>query len=337
MARLQPLQRTQTLIAVLTVVVLCAMAVESTGSKKVPHCCRAPAGQVHGIALVSPANAAADIPAVAAEPNTFLPLAPADAEQINDARPLADRPLQPPLPTYMPTAWDALARETARRCLATAVYYEAAGEGWRGELGVAQVVLNRVRHPAYPKTICGVVYQGSNLPTGCQFTFTCDGRLARPPSPSGWKQAMAVAEAALSGTVEPRVGMSTHYHTRAVVPYWAPSLDKLAVLGNHIFYTFAGAAGSRRAFSGQILAEEAPPGAIPLQANASQVDPAATVGLSAASPIPATPPSAVKADARIPTRLAADERGTLAERGGTLVQSDAVGSRLRSDDSLRLR
>ena len=336
MARFQPLPRKATTIVILTLVALCIMAVESTGSKKVPQCCSAPARAARAIAAgIAPPGAL--VPAVAAEPNRFMPIAPADAEAINDERPLANRPLQPSSPTYLPTAWDAVARQTARQCLATAIYYEAAGEGWHGELGVAQVVLNRVRHPAYPKTICGVVYQGSNLPTGCQFTFTCDGRLGRPPSPAGWKQAEAVADAALAGAVEPRVGMSTHYHTRAVVPYWAPSLDKLAVLGNHIFYTFAGTAGNRRAFSGRILPDAALPGANLLQADARPVDPTAASALGTATPPAAEPPSPIKADARAIARLAADERGSLAPRGGTLLQSDSIGASLRSDDGARLR
>lgn len=339
MAPFQPLPRKPMALMLFTTAILCIMAVELLGSKKVPPCCAAPRTAAHGFAGSSAAAAGLGIPPAAIEPNRFLPITPAAAEQINDNRPLAGRPLQPPPPTYLPTSWDALARQTARRCLAAAVYYEAAGEGWRGELGVAQVVLNRVRHPAYPKTICGVVYQGSNLPTGCQFTFTCDGRLAHPPSSAGWKQAEAVADAALSGRIEPLVGMSTHYHTRSVVPYWAGSLDKLAVLGNHIFYTFAGAAGNRRAFSGHILADAAPPGTIPLQADASPVGVGpvdAGVALATASSLPATF-SRLIADTRTATQLIADQRGTLAAANGTLLQPDAETSRLRSDEGLRPR
>jgi hypothetical protein len=114
---------------------------------------------------------------------------------------------------------------------------------------VAQVILNRVRHPAYPKSICGVVYQGSERKTGCQFTFTCDGSLARRPERDRWEQARMIAIGAISGAVEPSVGMATHYHANYVLPYWASSLDKISQIGTHIFYRWKGAWGRRRAFS----------------------------------------------------------------------------------------
>jgi len=321
-------------VVILAAAGLCIMAVESMTPQKVPHNRSQPAA-AH-IATAAEAAVTAVIPPIAAEPNRFLPITPEQAETLNAERPLANRPLQPAPPVTLPSAWDKLTKDTARNCLATAVYYEAAGEGWRGELGVAQVVLNRVRHPAYPKSICGVVYQGANLPTGCQFTFTCDGRLAHPPAPAGWKQALAVADAALSGTVEPRVGMSTHYHTRAVVPYWASSLDKLAVMGNHIFYTFAGAAGSRRAFSGHLLADLTPPGGTALPSSAASLVPSLAVGL----PLP--PPSAsqvsrLRADTPARSRLAADESGALATPTGSLLQPRAAPGHLRSDEGALLR
>ena len=94
-------------------------------------------------------------------------------------------------------------------CLAKAVYYEAASESEGGQRAVAQVVLNRVAHPAYPKTVCGVVYQGSQRRTGCQFSFTCDGSLARKPSATYWARALAVSRRALSGQVYAPVGLAT--------------------------------------------------------------------------------------------------------------------------------
>ncbi|MCX7675862.1 MAG: cell wall hydrolase, partial [Alteraurantiacibacter sp.] len=87
----------------------------------------------------------------------------------------------------------------AEECLAMAIYYEAASEGLAGQQAVAQVVMNRVRHPAWPNSVCGVVFQGSERTTGCQFTFTCDGSLARKPNASGMARARAVARAALGG------------------------------------------------------------------------------------------------------------------------------------------
>ncbi len=137
----------------------------------------------------------------------------------------------------------------AQECLATAIYYEAASESEAGQRAVAQVVLNRVAHSAWPDTVCGVVYQGSARRTGCQFTFTCDGSLARRPSRGGWERASRIARSALAGSVYQPVGLSTHYHTLAVHPYWAPSLTRTTVIGAHVFYRWPGSAGERGAFS----------------------------------------------------------------------------------------
>ncbi|RJY10220.1 cell wall hydrolase [Aurantiacibacter aquimixticola] len=137
----------------------------------------------------------------------------------------------------------------AQQCMAQAIYYEAASESDAGQRAVAQIVLNRVAHPSYPRTVCGVVYQGSERSTGCQFTFTCDGALARTPSRSGWARASRHAREALSGLVYAPVGTATHYHTLAVNPYWASSLQSVGVIGAHIFYRWPGAAGRPAAFS----------------------------------------------------------------------------------------
>lgn len=139
-------------------------------------------------------------------------------------------------------------RSRALECLTAAVYYEAASEPDQGQRAVAQVVLNRVAHPAYPNTVCGVVYQGSERSTGCQFSFTCDGALARRPNPFFWARAQRVAAAALGGYVEPSVGLATHYHTTAIHPYWAPSLNYITTVGAHRFYSFRGRAGQASTF-----------------------------------------------------------------------------------------
>ncbi|WP_244923133.1 cell wall hydrolase [Stakelama pacifica] len=133
-------------------------------------------------------------------------------------------------------------------CLTAAIYYEAAGEPISGQRGVAQVVLNRVRHPAYPNTVCGVVFQGAERRTGCQFSFACDGSLAHPPMAGGWRLAQGLAAAALQGRVEPDVGLATHYHADYVLPLWSPHLVKLAVLGHHIFLRWPGSWGQPGAF-----------------------------------------------------------------------------------------
>jgi hypothetical protein len=139
-------------------------------------------------------------------------------------------------------------RTRALDCLTAAVYYEAASEPDIGQRAVAQVVLNRVAHPAYPNTVCGVVYQGSQRKTGCQFTFTCDGSLARRPNAMFWERARQVALAALGGYVHRAAGLATHYHTVQIYPYWAPSLNYLGTIGAHRFYTFKGKAGQGATF-----------------------------------------------------------------------------------------
>src|SRR5215210_126406 len=138
---------------------------------------------------------------------------------------------------------DPAARERSLECLTTAIYYEAASEGARGQEAVAQVILNRVRSPSFPSSICAVVYQGSLLKTGCQFSFTCDGSLQRAVWKPEWLRARQIAETALAGAVMPQVGLSTHYHTINVLPYWATSLAKQVQVGRHIFYRWPGSWG----------------------------------------------------------------------------------------------
>ena len=137
---------------------------------------------------------------------------------------------------------------TALRCLTQAIYYEAANEPGTGKRAVAQVILNRLRHPAYPNSVCGVVYEGANAAV-CQFSFTCDGSLLRPPMARQWQESRRVAQAALAGGVLNEVGSATHYHADYVVPRWAFTLGKLNKIGTHIFYRFPGRAGNVAAFA----------------------------------------------------------------------------------------
>ncbi len=134
-------------------------------------------------------------------------------------------------------------------CLTQAVYYEARGEGRDGQRAVAQVVLNRVRHAAFPKTICGVVFQGANRRTGCQFSFTCDGSMRGNVNRAAWDRARDIAGKALSGAVYAPVGNATHFHTTAVSPVWRGSMIRVTQVGQHLFYRFGGRSGSREAFS----------------------------------------------------------------------------------------
>ena len=142
------------------------------------------------------------------------------------------------------------------RCLTAAVYYEARSESFEGQRAVAQVVLNRVRHPAFPKSVCGVVYQGSKRRTGCQFSFTCDGSLGGRRDPAAWARARRVAVAALAGSVYGPVGHATHYHASYVVPWWAASLTRAVTVGSHIFYRWRGDWGDPKSFRRPYLAAE---------------------------------------------------------------------------------
>jgi len=142
-----------------------------------------------------------------------------------------------------------VSKARAQRCLAQAVWYEAASESQAGQRAVAQVVLNRVAHSSWPSSVCGVVYEGSNRSTGCQFSFTCDGSLRRNASGTGWSRAQQVAAAALAGDVYAPVGHATHYHTLWVNPYWAGSLEPVGTIGAHRFYRNRGAAGRKGAFA----------------------------------------------------------------------------------------
>lgn len=181
------------------------------------------------------------------EPLQFREIAPQDAVAINADVPVSTlpNPAARPFGAAFSTPADRL---RAVECLTAAVYYEAAVEATAGQQAVAQVVLNRARHPAYPRTVCGVVFQGQERATGCQFTFTCDGALRRTPSAAGWARARQVAEEALAGKVYAPVGWATHYHTNWVVPYWSSSLTKLANVGTHIFYRWEGGWGKPAAF-----------------------------------------------------------------------------------------
>ncbi len=127
-------------------------------------------------------------------------------------------------------------------CLANAVYFEARSESLRGQAAVAQVVLNRVRNPAYPGTICGVVYQNQHWRNACQFSFACDGKKDRIESPRHYKIARDIAMAVTAGKIFlPEVGSSTHYYASYVSPGWARAMKKMTKIGLHIFYrTYGG-------------------------------------------------------------------------------------------------
>ncbi len=186
------------------------------------------------------------------EPLEFLPMAPEDAMATNALRAKETDPGPAARPFFIQPE----NRDAATECLTSAVYYEAASDGPDGERAVAQVVINRARHPVFPASICGVVYQGAERPTGCQFTFTCDGALARKPNEAGWAAAKRIAKAALEGYVYAPVGLATHYHTNKVVPYWASSLDFANLIKTQLFYRWKGGFGRAGAFTRSRLEPE---------------------------------------------------------------------------------
>ena len=211
------------------------------------------------------------------------------AKLINAALPFAGGPLHAAQPFDL--GGSGIDQRRALLCLTQAVYYEAGFEPLEGRRAVAQVVLNRLRHPAFPKSVCGVVYQGSGGRV-CQFTFVCDGALYRQPELGAWRQAEQIARAALAGYVERSVGEATHYHADYVAPRWAPLLAKVAQIGQHIFYRWPGGWGQPAAFSGRYIGEPRDP--LSLRPPPPSIDPNAPVDAIAAVVGPVTDGTAIQ-------------------------------------------
>jgi spore germination cell wall hydrolase CwlJ-like protein len=232
---------------------------------------------------------------------------------------------------------DAATRARALECLTSAVYYEAGQESTDGQRAVAQVILNRVRHPAFPANVCGVVYEGSTRPTGCQFTFTCDGSLTRGPALGAWQRAKSVAEAALAGFVYKPVGTATHYHADYVVPYWAPTLTKNAVVGAHIFYRWAGGWGRLPAFTQGYSHREPNVEALRSAALIAERRDVATrgqTGIAAISEIPGAEPLKLAPSMRGDKRVAV--RFNLAARAATdKIEAKPYVEQVKASDNLR--
>lgn len=184
---------------------------------------------------------------LAGKPGFELGASGRDAHRLNAAMPIELGALRPARPFAFTPASPA-DRARALRCLTQGIYYEAALESTKGQEAVAQVILNRVRDPNYPNTVCGVVFEGAARVTGCQFSFTCDGSLAQQPVGWAWDRARVVAERALAGHVASEVGTATHYHADYVHPWWSPTLAKITQIGAHIFYRWKGLAGETAAF-----------------------------------------------------------------------------------------
>lgn len=195
--------------------------------------------------------AGAALPGAAGATGTIaLPPAPRGATVAGDPNVVPARP-------FLLALAGPLDRARALECLTAAVYYEAASESDAGQRAVAQVVLNRVRHPAFPATVCGVVYQGASPPGGqaggeggaCQFSFACDGSAARTPSRDGWARAARNAAMILTGRAVAPVGLATHYHTYAVTPAWNRTLVMTDAIGAHFFHRWKGYWGTAAAFT----------------------------------------------------------------------------------------
>ncbi len=136
-------------------------------------------------------------------------------------------------------------------CLTAAVYYEARGETTAGQAAVAQVVLNRVRHPAFPKTVCGVVYQGVHTSSGCQFSFACNGASDRPRELGAWRRAQGVAMHALAGGVMTAVGDATNFHAARAGASFGRGMTRVAQVGLQVFYKFSGYEGAPARFAAE--------------------------------------------------------------------------------------
>jgi spore germination cell wall hydrolase CwlJ-like protein len=196
------------------------------------------------------------------EPMVLREVAASEAFRINASIPFSAE-ANPRAPSTVFRAQSPGDQFRSLQCLAEAVYYEARSESEDGQRAVAQVVLNRVRHPAWPGSVCGVVYQGPlRAGGGCQFTFTCDGALLRLPFGEDWARARRIAAEALAGFVFAPVGLATNYHTHQVLPDWAFRLPKATVIGNHIFYRMPGAWGGASAFSQAYRGREPSPATV---------------------------------------------------------------------------
>jgi spore germination cell wall hydrolase CwlJ-like protein len=220
---------------------------------------RTPGRDAAAVTVEVPSAQAAAMVAATSASTSELRAVGEQAKLINASLPFSTAPLQAARPFEI--TGGNLDHRRALLCLTQAVYYEAGFEPMSGRRAVAQVVLNRMRHPAFPKSVCGVVYQGSNSPV-CQFSFVCDGSLYRAPARAVWEQAEEIAREALDGYVEREVGSATHYHADYVAPRWAPMLTKIVQVGAHIFYRWPGGWGQSGAFTGRYIGEPQDPAAL---------------------------------------------------------------------------
>ena len=165
---------------------------------------------------------------------TFLPFGVASARTL-----ASDEPMKLAMAPAVSVDEDTDRHDATRgsrdaHCLATAIYFEARGESARGQRAVADVVLARARTAGWPKTVCGVVYQGAHRKTGCQFSFACDGLPERPRG-EAWRAAKDIAAEALDAP-KPALRSAIYFHTKSVRPSWSKRMVRVASIGSHIFY-----------------------------------------------------------------------------------------------------
>lgn len=234
-----PLNRRMTvgLLALLPLLLLIGISfrVEPSGATELPS-------QANSSELLAQLAALPGSPTAMPPPDFTLPAAGIDDPRSqNAAIPFVAGMLAPSPPFRF--SGNAIDFGNARDCLALAAMAEA-GSSDPGQRAVIQVVLNRTRHPAFAGSVCGVVFEGSERATGCQFSFTCDGSLARQYDAASWTAARSRADQALKGYVFATVGNATHYHTDWVFPWWSPKLQKIAQIETHLFLRWPGYWGS---------------------------------------------------------------------------------------------
>lgn len=204
---------------------LADIAIEATGDVEI--------GPRMSIAAINPSTAAALDAIAGIAPTSATPMPVLASEQLAYARSTA------PVTGGFSTGTAMEVSDKELWCLATAIYFEARGESYRGQVAVAQVVLNRVKDYRYPDTICGVVFQNQSRRNSCQFSFACDGIPETINDRTSWAQAEDIAKRYTGGELYlTEVANATHYHATYVRPAWAPRMTKLTQIGLHVFYKF---------------------------------------------------------------------------------------------------
>ena len=129
-------------------------------------------------------------------------------------------------------------------CLAQNIYFEARSESQAGMIAVAQVTMNRVKHPRYPNTVCEVVKQGPTytwaehfpVRNKCQFSWFCDGKSDDPKDSKTWIASVQVANNFMMAPTWDLTEGALWYHADYIYPYWAQHLNETVTINNHIFY-----------------------------------------------------------------------------------------------------